>query len=228
MPAALTPAERDFLRLVSRAAYANPFSAERDGLDARIAAVPGDEPDVLARLLSRLRRRLVAIERRVALAELSPEDRALVAHGTFFDVFHRFAADFDGLIAAQLEAGERRVAVPFAREVLGRLTGRGIAPERAERLLGFFWQMRRAWSFIGGGLVGQGSAMRALREAAWSSVFTHDVALFEAWLWDRLEDFATLILGETGTGKGAVAGAIGRSGYIPWDPARAAFAASFT
>src|SRR5204862_1324072 len=67
-----------------------------------------------------------------------------------------------------------------------------------------------------------------LRRALWDNVFTHDMRAFETGLWKRMEDFSTLILGETGTGKGAAAAAIGRSAFIPYSFNERRFAASYT
>jgi hypothetical protein len=226
----LEPADREFFELVSRAAFVNPFSDERDALDRRIAQAEGDDPDLLARLLARVEARLRALEAEGPLSSeaFAADDWERVEHAVAFETFHRFVDRLDARIEAQLAAGDEPVAVPFAEALLGRLTGRGVARERAVRMLGLFWQMRRAYSFIVGGLTGISPSMRRLRESLWNDVFTHDLARYEKLLWNRLEDFSVILRGETGSGKGQAAAALGRSGFVPFDEAKGAFETSFT
>jgi transcriptional regulator with GAF, ATPase, and Fis domain len=88
--------------------------------------------------------------------------------------------------------------------------------------------MRRAYYFIHRGIVGRSRAMKELRLALWNNVFTHDIMLYSRHIWSRMEDYSTMLLGETGTGKGISAAAIGRSGYIPFDEKQGRFHESFT
>jgi transcriptional regulator with GAF, ATPase, and Fis domain len=70
--------------------------------------------------------------------------------------------------------------------------------------------------------------MKKLKKHLWYNVFTYNIDLYNQFLWNKMEDFSTLLLGETGTGKGTAAKAIGRSGYIPFDEKKQSFTQSFT
>jgi transcriptional regulator with GAF, ATPase, and Fis domain len=76
--------------------------------------------------------------------------------------------------------------------------------------------------------VGDSPSIRRLRADLWRSVFSYDAHWYEQYLWDRMEDFSTFLIGETGTGKGSAASAIGKSGYIPFDDKSHRFVESFT
>ena len=121
------------------------------------------------------------------------------------------------------------LTVPFADEMIGELVRSGFTEEQAARYFALFFQLRRAFYFILRSLAGECESMRQLREALWNNVFTHDMRGYDAALWNRMEDFSTLLLGETGTGKGPGRGGDRPLGVHPL-PSRpsARFAANFT
>jgi transcriptional regulator with GAF, ATPase, and Fis domain len=229
MTRALREGERRFFALVAAAAFANPFGERRADLDAEIASGASpqsdDDADLHARMLHELGTRLRALagHGRLDLRAFAAEDREVLEHTLLFESFHRHLDALDRLIARERE-GDRPGRAEFAAELVAELVARGFDPERAQRMLELFYQMRRAFHFIAAGLLGESPAMRALREQLWSAVFTRDILRYERHLWNRMEDFSTLLVGETGTGKGAAALAIGRSGFIPFDAKKGAFA----
>lgn len=230
-PIRLRQPDREFFRLVSEAAACNPFGDRYLELLARIAGCDASvsSGECLERMERRVHERMRTLEAEDAanVKAFEAGDREVVRDAVLFDVYWRFMASFDDLIERQVDAGDRSLPVPFAREVLGELTRKGFPPDDAARYLAIGYQIRRAFFFIDRGLVGRSPCMKALRRHLWNNVFTHDMRLYERHLWNRMEDFSTLLLGETGTGKGAAATAIGRSGFIPFDEKKGCFAESF-
>lgn len=221
----LTDRDRRFFSLVVEAAFANPFGAERSRLDAEIAEAPEDDPMILSRLSAKLTRRVEELSRTrpLLISDYAGDDRELMRAALLFHVFHLFLGEIDALIEGENQGGEPR-RVSFARSFLSALGEYGIENAEAVRMLELFYQVRRAHLFIARKLIGRGPSMRRVREELWNAVFTRDIRRYVAHLWNRMEDFSTLILGETGTGKGEAAAAIGRSAYIRFDERKGSFA----
>ena len=222
----LTTADRDFFAILADVVFGNPFTPQRDQLIVRLAPeVPLGQREAFAR----------AVEPRLepwlrggaaALQKLSAEDRRLVEPGILYVRYQRCVPQLDAHIENQAGQSGAPLAVPFADAAIAELE-RSFPEERAARFFAFFFQLRRAFYFIERSLAGQCESMRKFREALWNNVFTHDMRGYEAALWNRMEDFSTLLLGETGTGKGSAAAAIGRSEFIPYLPEQRRFATNF-
>ena len=229
----LSATSRDFFRLVEAAAFANPFSSIRDDFDRMIAGIdlkaPVKADDLLKIVEERVSRELAIVRKKAAdLGAYPREDEPLVRLAELFVVFHRYAAQLDELIELQGRAGEKPLPVRFAREVLHDLTNAGFDRERALRYFAIFYQLRRAYYFISREVMGNSPAMNRLRCEIWTNVFTLRSAWYDQYLFNRMEDFSTLLLGSTGVGKSSVAAAIGRSGFIPFKEKESAFAESFS
>lgn len=232
--AKLTAEDREFFELVASAIFVNPFSDERARVDALIvgdtAASGADAAERVRLFVPRVRERIGKLDASgLGKPQLfAAQEKELLEYAHLFNIYHRHIDDFDALIQAQVEHGDSPIRVPFADEVLKALKAHGFEPDRAVRYFSLFYQLRRAFYFIERGLIGSSQSMKRLRRALWDNVFTHDIRLYDLNLWESMEDFSTLLLGETGTGKGTAAAAIGRSGYIPFDSNRCTFKESFT
>jgi len=230
-PPRLSASDREFFAALADVAFGNPFTPQRAELISRLVpGVPlGDMTTHREALAKVVAPRLGPWLNKGAdtLRQLSAEDRRLLEPPLLYVAYHRCVPQLDALIERQAGQGGAPLAVPFGDEAIADLVRSGLPEVRAVRFVAFFFQLRRAFYFILDSLAGECESMRRLREALWNNVFTHDMRDYEAALWNRMEDFSTLLLGETGTGKGSAAAAIGRSEFIPYLPEQHRFAANF-
>jgi sigma-54 specific flagellar transcriptional regulator A len=226
----LNAAEREFFVALDRVVHGNPFSDERARLIQML--VPGATSRELALDREALTRmvapRLRPYSDLAELQRLNLQDRRQVQSAFLYVCYHRHVPQLDQLIASELARQQAAPAERIAGSVIGELAACGIDEDAATRCFAFFYQLRRAYHFIVRSLPGASESMRRLRRTLWDNVFTHDMRAYRDGLWNRMEDFSTLLLGETGTGKGEAAAAIGRSEFIPYLRDKRRFAASFT
>ncbi len=222
--------ERSFFHKIQTAIFSNPFSTSRRRVDLDITGMPesSDDDEVLAQLMAEVLSKIHRYQQKDGQfgEELTNQDRILLRYGILFYLFHYYCKQFDKLISRQVQSGSTSLRVSFAEEVVLQLKGYGFSHQEALRSFALFFQLRRAFYFISK-IKGNSAGVRRLRQALWNTIFTYDVGLYDQYLWNRMEDFSTILLGETGAGKGLAASAIGRSCFIPFDWKKKSFTESF-
>lgn len=228
----LNSSQKDFFIKVAHAAFSNPFSEDRLKLDLQISAADSnlDRLEITDRAIEEVNRQLLGLDKGgyTKFSQFAGKNAELMHTVYLFEIYHLHMKDFDKHILQQVAAGDKPQPVRFASQAMAAFYRRGFSELDACKYLSFFFQLRRAFFFIDRDLVGDCPSMQEFRCNLWRNLFTHDPKWFETYLWDRMEDFSTLILGETGVGKGAAAAAIGRSGHIPFDDKTEKFKESFT
>jgi DNA-binding NtrC family response regulator len=228
----LNSEEKEFLTQVCQAAFTNPFSDERAEIDIQLSGVSPSASESLRikKVVDKVSAWFHNFERngKADVTYYDGEDRELVEKAFLFEQFYRFKDKFDQLIIDQIAHGDAPVKIHFLNEALALLMRRGFSEELSRRYFALGYQMRRAFYFIKQSLVGNSTCMKSLRLQLWNNIFTHNIDFYNRYLLNKMEDFSTLLLGETGTGKGTAALAIGRSGFIPLDKRKKSFEESFT
>ncbi len=223
---------RNFFNKIARAGSVNPFTDEHTELELEIS---GLSPEVSRG--ERTEKIFYELEKRISqltekghghINAFKGEDKELMRRVFLYELFYRFKDQYDQLIQNQIAAGDTPVRIPFFNDVHEAMEARGFNEEEFRHYFALAFQLRRAFYFIDRGLVGNSPSMKHLRLSLWKNIFTHNLELYDRYLRDRMEDFSTLLLGETGTGKGSAALAIGRSGYIPLNKRWKSFTESFT
>ncbi len=223
--------DKDFCHLIVAVVFSNPFNPGRAALLGRLLEKNGelDSREVVDLLRELLSARMERWEREAAAdwRRYRAEDQQVMRVVLLFDCYHRYFHQLDALIEDQERAGDESLPVAFAHDAMALLGRRGFSVEESRRYFALFFQLRRAHHFIDRGLVGECPCMVTLRRHLWDNVFTSDILQYDRLFLGRMEDFSTLLLGETGTGKGVAAAAIGRSGYMPFAARKGRLAESF-
>ena len=229
----LNTEDRDFFSRVGVAIFTNPFSDENEQFSGLLSDDQVGESTTRGQFLWSLKptldHRIGTLDERDCsrLQQFDKESRPLIEYGYLLQIYLRFVPNINEVIEDQLTVGSTPIKVPFANQMMTELKRRGFSQRDAEHYLALYYQLRRAYYFIHQSLVGDSPSMKDLRRALWNNVFAYDIRVYNRYLLGRMEDFSTLLLGETGTGKGSAAAAIGRSGYIPFDKDRGCFKESF-
>ncbi|MBF0446721.1 MAG: sigma-54-dependent Fis family transcriptional regulator [Magnetococcales bacterium] len=225
--------ERDLLTCLAEAIFLNPFNESPQPLDQLLPKVclanQSRHEFRLNAISPVLTDRIAELDRRGlnSIRAFDRADRSIVEYAYLFQLYQEVVDRFDQLIVEQSRPGAVLAPVPFASDLLSQMRTRGISTPDSLRYIGLFYQLRRAYYFIVQSLVGDSPSMKKLRYSLWNNIFTWDVRNYDQYLWGRMEDFSTLLLGETGSGKGAAAAAIGRSGFIPFDRESGRFTENF-
>lgn len=237
-----------FLHAVAAVAYCNPFlperiEHERQALGADFVEsealwnLRGDDPETpqvnplrlaerVAPLVDTLRTRLTKRPRP------SDEELRLYEDAVLFLLFYRYANEFYDVIGRESahQSGACRFYTAFLRDWAHYFDVPGLTlatRQEATHVFACLFQVRRAFHHIFRYIVGGSQAAARLRATVWQSIFTHDMRRYRRSLYERMEDFTTLIAGPSGTGKELVARAIGLSRYIPFNAATLAFTEDF-
>ncbi|MDD2760164.1 MAG: sigma 54-interacting transcriptional regulator [Methylomonas sp.] len=229
----LSAEQRHFFQQIADMAFINPFSEQRKQADCRLLAI---QPEKLT-----LEQRIQQIQQRLSeqLTRLQPLDefkveryagklRRVMEFAWLFYQFHEFQNPFFQFIEQQQQAGDTPIALPFAKQLLGRFAAAGFDQAASEKYIGLFYQLHRGFYFINSMVSGHSLAIIELRMHLWNNIFTFNPHWYLDYLCGRMEEFSTLLLGPTGCGKSLVARAIGCSGFIPFDAKRLRFQESFT
>ena len=228
----LSSDDRGFFQLVSDAAAINPFSEERGSIDRKISGIHAadNRRQRVLYAVEAIRQRLkkLDLDSTCRFDDFCDKDRDLMRYTFLFDVYHTYVEQFDAFIVKQELHGATPLKTPFGHDAIDALRQRGFLQKQAVQYFAMFYQIRRAFYFIHRGLVGKSDCMQTLRMDLWNNIFTYDIRDYERYMWNKMEDFSTLLVGPTGSGKGAAAAAIGKSGFIPYDSDKQQFKTGFT
>ncbi|MCF7969757.1 MAG: sigma 54-interacting transcriptional regulator [Methylococcaceae bacterium] len=224
-----SPEQRLFFKQMAELAFTNPFSIEREQKDCALLNIPLGTLDIYQRsekiqvlLLDQLPLNNFCI------TDYQGNTREHIKFAWLFYQFHEFQAPFNQFIEDQRLAGDKPIELPCAKALSQRFQQADFSIPETEKFIALFYQLHRGFYFISKAVSGDCLAIINLRMRLWTNIFTFNPQWYMDYLCGKMEDFSTLLLGATGTGKSLVAHSIGCSGFIPFDLSKRCFKESFT
>jgi len=232
----LTADQRAFLDTLGKLSYCNPFLPERIELERQALGEEFNEAHVvwskqsdwqverpnLVQLQSRCEALAESVRERMVKGDrLGEAELPLIDDLISYVLYNRYVLEM-----AEIDPGRGQPPVwkRFRADHEAFFAGSGIEPPTAAgHLFACCFQVCRAFRNIFYHIVGSSLPAARLRAEVWQSNFTHDMRRYKDCLYDRMDDFTTLITGPSGTGKELVAAAIARSRYVPFDPDKGTF-----
>lgn len=229
----LLPEQRDFFQQIADLAFVNPFSQERESADCRLLNCAPKTFNVFQRIekmQALLRERLRELQSisEFCLTDFDDKNRKNLEYAWLFYQFHEFQNRFTQFIVDQERAGDVPLELPFAVDLIDSFRRARFSEAESAKYIALFYQLHRGFHFINSSVSGDCPSVIELRMRLWNNIFTFNPHWYLDYLLGRMEEFSTLLLGATGSGKSLAAHAIGCSGFIPFDIKRRRFEESFT
>jgi transcriptional regulator with AAA-type ATPase domain len=245
--AILNAEDHGFLESVARVSLANPFLAERIDYERRALGPHFDESQANWNLLGddpetqQINTRKIAERAYSIIAGIRLQLKKGVAAGrkelqlyedtVLFLLYYYYAQRFKDSIVNPQKDQIYEFFKEFAhywRHFFKHPVDNLPSQTEAAHIFACFFQVRRAFYYIFRAIIGRSAVAANLRAMVWNSIFTHDMRRYRRTFYQLLGDFATLIIGPTGSGKELVARAIGLSRYIPFNPESLKFQKNFS
>jgi hypothetical protein len=225
--------QRDFFKQISTLAFVNPFSEQREQADCQLLNIMPGSLDIYQRnekiqsLLFNQLQKLQPLDE-FQITNYRDKNREIMKYAWLFYQFHKFQTQFNQFIENQSQAGDTPIELPFANTIIQCFLQASFTESETEKYIALFYQLYRGFHFINSAITGDCRSIIELRMHLWNNIFTFNPHWYLDYLCGKMEDFSTLLLGATGTGKSLAAHAIGCSGFIPFDLAKRRFKESFT
>ena len=242
----LNDADRRFLEIVSEINYVNPFLTKRIELEREALGsdfdnakadwnLYGDDPafgqENTIKIVDKTYRLILMLNEHFYKGKrVSDKELELYEAAALFAVYHTYVQKFKEAIVTPKKKQKYHYFSEFNEfwNFLFDIPGyRFPKKDEAKHMFACFFQIRRAFYYIFRAIMGRSTIAADLRASVWTSIFTHDMRRYHRTYFKHMNDFTTLILGPTGSGKELVARAIGYSRYIPFHGATFEFENDF-